>query len=179
VISEKIHNFRSISELQKYLDNTISTLKLRSDELSNTIGEKLRVTDSTDATELQEFRNKIEGGTNDPKKRKSTTKKKDQRSNWHSMESISIYDGLGIKGDLEIHFKVLEQTKSELERITKVKQAIDDLANKGLRDDLGGVFVLHHESIAEIAFRKSQEHKKFAFKAIFTVPKEEYNVIQI
>jgi len=193
-MEEKIYNFRTISDLQKFLDDTINILKRRSNELSNTIGEKLRVTDSVGAADLQELRNKIEGETNDPKKNttksttknptkntknptknttKNTTKKKDQKSNWHNLEAISIYDGIGAKGELEIYFKVLEQTKAELEKITKIKQAVDDLANRGLKDDLGCLFVLNNDLPAEIAFRKAPEHKKFAFRAIFNAPKEE------
>jgi len=180
MISEKIHNFRSISDLQKSLDDSINTLKRRSDELSNTIGEKLRVTESADAADLQEFRNKIEGETSDPKKKKtakSTTKKKDQKSNWHNLDSVSIYDGLSTKGELEIYFKALEQTKSELEKITKIKESIDGLSNRGLKDDLGCLFMLNNELPAEIAFKKMPARKKFAFRAIFAVPKEEINVI--
>jgi hypothetical protein len=188
MISEKIHSFRNISEMQKALDDNINALKKRSDELSNTIGEKLRVTESSDAADLQEFKNRMVGETNDPKKKTAksttksttkTTKKKDQKSNWHNLDSISIYDGLGAKGELEIYFKALEQTKAELEKITKIKESIDKLSNKGLKDDLGCMLVLNPDLPAEIAFRKIPEHKKFTFKAIFTVPSEEINVGQI
>jgi len=184
MISEKIHNFRNIAEMQKALDDTINALKKRSDDLSNTIGEKLRVTESMDAADLQEFKNKMGGETNDPKKKSTksatkTTKKKDQKSNWHNLESISIYDGLGAKGELEIYFKALEQTKAELEKITKIKESIDKLSGKGLKDDLACMLVLNPDLPAEIAFRKAPEHKKFAFKAIFTVPSEVINVEQI
>jgi hypothetical protein len=179
MIPEKIHHFMNISELQKTLDSTVNTLKSRSDELSNLIGEKLRVTDSANAADLEEFRNKLEGGTSDPKKKKSTPRKKDQKANWHTLDSISIYDGLGAKGELEIYFKALEQTKLELEKLTKVKQSIDDLANRGLKNDLGCVLGINPDLTVEIAFTKSPEHKKFAFKAIFAVPEEESNAIQI
>jgi hypothetical protein len=176
MMAEMTHNFRSISDLQKALDYSINILKQKSTDLSNTIGEKLRSTDSANDTELQEFRNKIEGSpSNDLKKKKSATKntkKKDQNNNWHTLESISIYDGLGAKGELEIYFKALEQTKLELDRITKVKQAVDDLVNKGLKNELGCVFVLNHGAPAEIAFRKLPERKKFALKMVFDVPSE-------
>ena len=180
MIPEKIHSFRTMSELQQRLDKEIGKLKIKSDEMSRTIGEKLRETDATTNTiELQELRQKIEGSTPDPKKKKSV-KKKDQKNNWYNFDSIAIFDGIGLKGELELYFKAMEQTKSELEKLTKVKQAVDDLINKGLKKDLGCVFVSNHELPAEIAFTQpAQSRKKFVFKAIFNVPKEEENVIQI
>jgi hypothetical protein len=172
MLSTVIKNFRSISELNQLLESMVKALKQDSDELSKLIGEKLRVTETTDASELQAFREKIEGGTNDPKKKKPT-KRKDQKSNWHNLDAISIYDGIGLKGELELYFKALELTKSELERITKVKEAVDGLVKRGLKDELGCVFILNHALPAEIALTNTRKPKqKFTYKAIFNVPQE-------
>jgi hypothetical protein len=176
---EKLESFRKISELQQSLDKEINRLKTKTDEMSKLIGEKLRSTESNNAAELQELRQKLEGNTADPKKKKST-KKKDQKSNWYVLDSISIYDGIGLKGELELYFKGMEETKSELDRLTKIKQAIDELVNKGLKRDLGCVLLLKDELPVEIAFTNTvPQRRKFAFKAIFNVPKEELNEIQI
>ena len=179
----QIHSFRAISELQKSLDKKIMTLKEASDKLSILIGEKLRATETSDASDLQELREKIEGDTSDPKKpeggkhepkRKKVTKKKGQKNNWYNLDAISIYDGIGLKGELEIYFKVLEETKSELDRVTKVKQSIDDLVEKGVRKELGCVIRIGNEIPAEMAFFKTPlSRKKFAFKSIFAVPRED------
>ncbi len=175
--SSQIQRFRAVSELQKLLDSKISTLKEDSDKLSKLIGEKLRATDANDSSDLQELREKIEGDTNDPKKKK-VTKKKDKKSNWYNLDAISIYDGMGAKGELELYFKSLEETKSELGNITKVKQSIDDLVSKGLRKEFGCVMILGHELPAEIAFFKNPiARKKFGYKAIFNVPKDDSNVL--
>lgn len=178
MITQKVQTFRAVDELQKSLDDHINALKLKSEEFSKQIGEKLRVNDSGNAAEMQELRQKIEGNTTDPKKKKST--KKDQKSNWYNFDSISIYDGIGIKGELELYFKAMEQTKSELDRITKVKQAVDDLVNKGLKMDMGCILFLNFELPAEIVFTPSAiSKKKFEFKAIFDVPIEEHYEIKI
>lgn len=103
--------------------------------------------------------------------KKKSMKKKDQKSNWYNFDSISIYDRTGIKGELELYFKAMEQTKSELDVVIKVKQAVDDFVNKGLRD-VGCVLILNHDLLAEIAFTSSSVSKKFGFKAIFDVPIE-------
>jgi len=39
--------------------------------------------------------------------------------------------------------------------------------------------MLNNDLPAEIVFRKAPAHKKFAFRAIITVPKEETNANQI
>ncbi len=173
MMSKKLQNFRTVYELQQYLENEINTLKQKSDELSKLVGEKLRSTESNDNAELQELKQKLEGGPTDPKKKKSV-KKKDQKSNWYNFDSISIYDGTGPKGELELYFKGIEDTKLALEKITKIKQGVDEIVSKGLKKELGCVLLLNNELPAEIAFTKSgSQRKKFAFKAIFNVPKEE------
>lgn len=175
--STQIQSFRAVSELQKSLDGRIKTLKEESDKLSRLIGEKLRATDTSDSSDLQELREKIEGGTNDPKKKK-VTKKKGQKNNWYNLDAISIYDGMGLKGELEIYFKALEETKSELDRVTKVKQSVDDLVNRGVRKELGCVIIIGNEIPAEIAFFKTTTaRKKFAYKSIFSVPKDDSNAL--
>ncbi|MHB8601520.1 MAG: hypothetical protein ACYC6W_07265 [Nitrosotalea sp.] len=174
--STQIQSFRVVSELQKSLDEGIKTLKEESEKLSKLIGEKLRVTDASDSSELQELREKIEGSVNDPKKKK-VTKKKDQKNNWHSLGAISIYDGMGLKGELELYFKALEETKSELDRLTKVKQSVDDLVNKGLRKEFGCVIMLGHEIPAKMAFFKTSSRKKFGYKSIFSAPRDDSDVL--
>jgi small-conductance mechanosensitive channel len=178
MVLETLQSFRTISELQQSLDREINRLKTKTDEMSKLTGEKLRSTESNNTAELQELRQKLEGGTADPKKKK-TPKKKDQKSNWYSLDSVLIYDGIGIKGELELYFKGTEEIKSELDRLTKVKQQIDELVNKGLKKDLGCVLLLKKELPVEIAFTNTApQRKRFAFKAIFNVPKEELNEIE-
>jgi len=179
MINDNIHNFKTVAELQRSLDERITAFKQKSEELSSHIGEKMRTNDSTNATELQELRQKIEGSTTDPKKKKST-KRKDQKSNWYNFESISIYDGVGIKGELELYFKALEKIKTELERVTKIKQTVDELVNKGLKREMGCVLYLNGEVPAEIAFTTSiVSRKKFSFRAIFNVQRENTYEIKI
>ncbi|HEY8109247.1 MAG TPA: hypothetical protein VIG05_00060 [Candidatus Nitrosotenuis sp.] len=168
---DKILVFKVVTELEQFLDDRISTLKAQSDELSKVIGEKLRTIDSTNNDELLEFKSKLEGSATDPKKK--TAKKKDQKNNWYQLGAVSVYDGIGLKGELELYFKALDEIKSELEVANKVKLAIVDLVSKGLKKDLGCVFVMSQSLPAEIAFTSSAEpRKKFVYKAVFDVPIE-------
>ena len=179
MISQKLQTFRTVTELQQFLDNEINMLKEKSEDLSKLTGEKLRSTESKDSAEMQELRQKLEGNTNEPKKKKSV-KKKGQKDNWYDFDSISIFDGIGPKGELELYFKGIEEAKLALDRITKIKQAVDDLVSKGLKKELGCVLMLNQELPAEIAFTSSIPlRKKFAYRAIFNTAKEELYEIQV
>jgi hypothetical protein len=175
VTSSQLQRFRAVSELQYSLEDKITKLKENSDKLAIIIGDKLRATDNANSSDVQDLKEKIEGGANNPKKKKVVTKK-GQKSIWYNLEAISIYEGMGLKGELELYFKDLEETKKELERVTKVKQAIDNLSSNGLKKEFGCVMMLGHELPAEIAFFRTHDtRKKFSFKSIFNVPKDDYN----
>lgn len=172
MISGTIHSFKTPEEMQKSLEGYIAALKAESENLSKLIGEKMRSTDSSNAAEMQELKQKLEGGGADPKK-KNAPKKKDQKANWYAFDSLSIYDGIGLKGELELYFKAMEKTKSELEMVTKVKQSIDSLVSKGLKRDMGCILHLGEALPAEIAFTNTSEpRKKFSLRMVFEVPIE-------
>jgi hypothetical protein len=168
---DKILSFKMVSELEQFLESRINMLSAQSDDLSKIIGEKLRTIDSENDEELLELKSKLDSNTADPKKK--STKKKTQKSNWYQLGAVSVYDGIGLKGELELYFKALEETKSELDVASKVKQAVNDLVSKGLKRNLGCVFVMSQSLPAEIAFTSSAEsRKKFVYKAVFDVPVE-------
>ena len=169
-----IKNFRKVDEMQKILEAKINSLKIGSDEVSRLIGEKMRSTESSGGsdTDLQELRQKLEGSQADSKKKKPV-KRKEQKSNWHDFGAVSIYDGIGMKGELELYFKAMEKLKADLDRITRVKQALDDLVNKGLKRDMGCVLFLNGETPAEISFTSSvSPRRKVAIRTTLSIPRE-------
>lgn len=179
MITESMQIFRTVAELQRYLEREINFLKRESEELSKIAGDKLRCRESESSDELQELRQKIEGTSGDAKTKKSP-KKKDKNSKWHDMESISIFDGIGIKGELEVYFKGIEEKKGLLNNLTKIKQEVDSLVDKGLKRDLGCIFLLNKDNRGEIAFTKTAlERKKFVYKAIFNVPRDDESGVKI
>ena len=178
---EKIMHFHTIEELQSSLANDLEDLKKESNEYSKLIGEKLRERTDDNSADLAELKEKLEGPT-DPKKKKSTkpTKKKDQKTNWHDFNTISIYDGIGVKGELELYFKASEALKSRIDKVQKAKEAIDGLVSRGLKKDLGCVALMNNDLLFEMAFVKTGVPKAmFSFKAIFQVPTEQVNEIEI
>ena len=171
--------FHSIEELQSHLGNSLKTLKSKSEEYSEIIGEKIRFENTTkDSTEITELKEKLED-TIDSKKKKPV-KKRDQSTNWHDLGPISFYDGIGTKGELEIHFKALEKTKTEIEKIEKIKNAVDNLISKGIKRELGCIALLNHDFTLQVCFVKTGQPKaKFSYKSIFNVPGELIHEIKI
>lgn len=171
--------FHSIEELQSHLVNHLKILKKKSEEYSEVIGEKIRFENSiNDSSEIAELKEKLEGYA-EPKKKK-TVKKRDQESNWHDLGSISFYDGIGIKGELEIYFKALEKVKSDIEKIEKIKEAIGNLISKGVKRELGCIALLNHDMSLQICFVKTGKPKtKFSYKSIFTIPSEIIHEIKV
>ena len=173
----KIIHFRTVDELKLSLDKELEDLKKKSDEYSRIIGEKLRVEETANPADLAELKEKLEGPA-DPKKKKPV-KKKDKNSNWHSLGDVSVYDGIGVKGELEHYFKSLEIIKSKIEKLQKAKNSIDDLISKGLKKDFGCA-ILISEPAFEIVFIKTGVPKaKFSFKSIFDVGVEKNYEIKI
>lgn len=171
--------FHSIEELQSHLVNHLKILRRKSEEYSEVIGEKIRFENSTnDSTEIAELKEKLEGSA-DPKKKK-TVKKKDHENNWHDLGSISFYDGIGTKGELEIYFKALEKAKSDIEKIEKIKEAIGNLISKGVKRELGCIALLNHDMSLQVCFVKTGKPKnKFSYKSIFTIPSEIIHEIKV
>jgi len=168
---EKIMTFHTINDFQLSLEKGLEDLKKRSEEYSKLIGEKLRDPQTDNPKELAELKEKLEGPT-DPKKKKPV-KKKDQKANWLNFDAISIYDGVGLKGELELYFKALEDTKLMIEKLQKVKGSVDSLVSKGLKMDLGCMIYMENELPFEMTFVKSLVPKaKFSYKAIFSVETE-------
>ena len=164
-------SFRNILAFKTSLDKDLEKLKQRSEEYSRIIGEKLRSNETTNESDLTDLREKITGPA-DPKKKK-VVKKKDQKGNWHELAGVFIYDGIGLRGDLEIYFKALEELKSRIEKLQKVKESIDGLVTRGVKKDLSCTTFLTRDLSLDIAFTKSSaQPTKFTLKSTFMVETE-------
>ena len=107
-------------------------------------------------------------------------KKKNSKANWLDFGAISVYDGLGLKGELELYFKAVEELKTEIEKVQKAKESVDSLVTKGLKKEIGCVALMNHELPFEINFiNLGQPRAKFSYKAIFHLMSEEVNEIKI
>ena len=168
-MTEDIRKFKTFEDMQIIIEKELNDLKNKSEKYSKIIGDKLRENqDPIHDSDLVELKEKLDGPT-DPKKKK--TVKKDKKVNWHDLEGISVFDGMGLKGELELYFKALEETKSKIENLEKTKVAINNLVSKGLRRDLGCIALIRQNLPSEMVFVKSNvlNEKKFSFRSIFSV----------
>ena len=170
-----VMHFRTIEELQMSIEQQLEDFKKKADEYSKVIGEKIRASEEGQSEELAELKEKL-GGSTDPKK-KQPSKKKDQKKHWFEMGAISVYDGIGVKGELELYFEALDEIKSNIESLQKVKEAVSGLVSRGLRKDLGYTVLIRHNMPLEIVLIKSDvARNKFSYKAIYSVGTEPLTV---
>jgi len=170
-----VMHFRTIEELQASIDQQLEDLKKKAEEYSKTVGEKIRVNEGNQNEDLAELKEKLEGPA-DPKK-KQPSKKKDQKKHWFDIGTISVYDGIGVKGELELYFQALDEIRSDIENLQKTKEAVNGLVSRGLRNDLGYAALMRHNMPFEMTFIKSEgARNKFTYKAILSVETEPISI---
>ena len=169
-----ITKFSTITELQSELKKEIESLQKKTDEYSTQIGEKLRNTQTEDPKELEEFRTMLDG----PQDSKKKPVKKKESKQWREVQSLSIYDGIGLKGELEIYFKSLEELKLKLEKLKKISESVDALVSQGFKKDLGIISMISGDLSFKLAFLRNVTRKaKFTYKTIFDVEAEKHIAI--
>ena len=174
-----IMKFHSLEEMQKMIEYQLADLQKTTEEYSKIIGEKLRVKETNDDATLAELKEKL-NNTVDLKKKKPV--KKDKMMHWHEFGNISVFDGIGAKGELELYFKALEGMKSGAENLQKIKESVDTLISKSIKSDLGCIaFLPSYQSPLDVVFvqHDAQENAKFSFKSIFNVDMESEKLIEI
>src|SRR5574340_730443 len=163
-----ITKFRTITELQSEIKKELDELQKKIDDYSKQVGEKLRSTEKEDPKEIEEFRTMLDD--KDPKKK--PVKKKDSKQ-WMEFQALSIYDGIGFKGELEVYFKTLEELKAKLEKLKKVEGSIEALISQGFRKDLGLLVVMGGDlSFRMVALKNAERKAKFSYETIFDVEAE-------
>ncbi len=167
----EIGKFKSLNEMQVSLENYIVDLKKQLESYSTAIGDKLRAEEGKQDDDLADLRERLKGPS-DPKKKKPD--KKTRASTWHDFGGIVVFDGVGLKGELELYFKAVEELQSKIAKLEKAKDSIANLISKGIRKDLGCVLLNRTNNMPELAFIKitNASSKKFSFKSIYTVNSE-------
>ena len=106
-------------------------------------------------------------------KKKAAKKKKSKKGSlgdkWYDLTEIHIYNGMGIKGELELYFKAIDELKSKLENLQRCLATLSNVMEKGLKEDLGCVAFRGSEGIVEISFIKSTGvRQNFSLKSIYS-----------
>jgi len=204
-----IERFNSVNSLKISLETEIEDTKLVIKEYSNLLGEKIRTNEETSADdpEFLALKAKLDGGSSDdkskdkkskdkkskdkkskdkkPEKTKSPDKKKKPKKGvsdkWYNLNEILVYNGIGLKGELELYFKAIDELKAKLENLQRTLASLNSIIEKGLKGDMGCIAFKGTEGILEIAFLKSiGVRENFSLKSIYTgtaIPVE--NMIKI
>jgi len=120
-----------------------------------------------------------------PEKTKSQEKKKKSKKGvsdkWYNLNEILVYNGIGLKGELELYFRAIDELKVKLENLQRTLESLNNVIEKGLKGDMGCIAFKGTEGILEIAFLKSTGvRENFSLKTIYTgtaIPVE--NMIKI
>ena len=199
-----VERFNSVSSLKISLEKEIEDVELIIKEYSNLLGEKIRSNEksSDDDPEFLALKAKLDGGSSDDKskdKKSKDKKSKDKKSEtkkspdkkkkskkgvndkWFNLNEILVYNGIGLKGELELYFKAIDESKSKLETLRRILESLNNIIEKGLKGDMGCIAFRGTEGILEIAFLKSTGvRENFSLKSIYTgdaIPVE--NIIKI
>ncbi len=152
----------------------IKELEKQIDEYSKLIGEKIRIAQESGEQdeEFNELKAKLQGTDDDPKnktKKNKTKKKKSKKqksTKWFELDGVQIFNEMGLKGELELYFEAVEFLKEHLENLQKIKKTVDDIIDKGLKNDISCIVYHEFNMPYQIAFQKSNvQRKKFSFKS--------------
>jgi hypothetical protein len=192
-----IERFNSIKSLKVNLEKEIADTELIIKEYSNLLGEKIRTNEesSADDPEFLALKERLTGVSSDDKskdKKSKDKKSKDKKSKdkkqenknsqdkkkkpkkghsdkWFNLNEILVYNGMGLKGELELYFKAIDQLKSKLENLQRTLLTLNNVIEKGLKEDMGCVTFRGTEGILEVAFLKSTGNREnFSLKSIYT-----------
>ena len=187
-----VERFNSVNSLQTSLQKEIEDTELIIQEYSNLLGEKIRSNEdsSSDDPEFLALKAKLDGGSSDDKskdKKSKDKKSKDKKSEtkkspdkkkkskkgvsdkWYDLNEVLIYNGIGLKGELELYFKAIDELKSKLEHLRRTLESLNNVIEKGLKGDMGCIAFKGTEGILQIAFLKSTVvRENFSLKSIYT-----------
>jgi len=143
-------------------------------------------TDEKKTDEKKTDEKKTDEKKTDEKKTKAKPDKKKKgkkgiSDKWYNLNEILVYNGIGLKGELELYFKAVDELKAKLENLQRTLSTLSTVMEKGLKEDMGCVAFRGTEGILEITFLKSSGMREnFTLKSIYSgkaIPVE--NMIKI
>jgi len=190
-LSNLIRRYSTVSSLKLSLEKEIEDIEQSISEYSNVLGEKIRINEefSKDDPEFLELKSKLENNPLDKKKpepkidetknNKKTPEKKNVEKpkksskkgseHWYNLDHIMVYNGIGLKGELELYFKAIDELKSKLETLQRTLAALKNIVEKGLKEDMACIAFHGSSGPLQISFLKTSDiRKNFSFKSIYS-----------
>jgi len=166
-LGTEIRNFFSLVELSEYIEQEISFCKSISEEYGERLGSLLR--DNKQAEGDEEWRKSLSGLQKNTQPKKSESKKKGKgktkrsKSGWINYNQIML--STEFQGEAHILFEAIENLKSKISRLEKIKDEIEGLKRLGLEENLTYITYLNEGIPEKIVLhkRKDDEQEKFKF----------------
>jgi flagellar hook protein FlgE len=199
-----IRRYNTISSLKSSLEKDIEEIQQSINEYAHILGEKIRVNEefSKDDPEFLELKSKLDNNPGDKKKpdtkvddsknanKKNTEKKTAEKpkktskkgsEHWYNLDQIMVYNGIGLKGELELYFKAIDELKSKLETLQRTLSALNNIMEKGLKEDMACIAFQGANGPLQISFLKTSDiRKNFSFKSIYSgMAISQENIIKI
>jgi len=198
-----IRRYNTVSSLKSSLEKEIESIEQSINEYSNILGEKIRINEelSKDDPEFLELKSKLESTPtdkkksdekiDDPKNSKKNAEKKNIKKpkksskkgsdHWKNLDQIMVYNGIGLKGELELYFKAIDELKSKLETLQRTLSALNNIVEKGLKEDMACIAFHGSSGPLQISFLKTSDiRKNFSFKSIYSgMAISQENIIKI
>jgi len=185
-----IQRYNTIISLKSSLEKEIGKTEQSINEYSNVLGEKIRINQelSKGDPEFLELKSKLENNPTDKKtdvkiddtknnNKKNTEKKniekpkkpsKKNSEHWYNLDQIMVYNGMGLKGELELYFKAVDEFKTKLETLQRTLSALNNIIEKGLKEDMACIAFQGSNGPLQISFLKTSDiRKNFSFKSIY------------
>ena len=202
-MSNLIRRYSTVNSLKSSLEKEIEETEQSINEYSNILGEKIRINEefSKDDPEFLELKSKLENNPLDKKKpdvkiddsknnNKNTEKKNIEKpkksskkgsEHWYNLDHIMVYNGIGLKGELELYFKAIDELKSKLETLQRTLSALKNIVEKGLKEDMACIAFHGSSGPLQISFLKTSDiRKNFSFKSIYSgLAISQENIIKI
>lgn len=191
-MNKLIRRYNTVKDLKSNLEKEIDETEQSINEYSNVLGNKIRLNEefSKDDPEFLELKSKLENNPADKKKTdtktedlKNNDKKKSEKKmvekpkkqskkdseHWYNLDQIMVYNGIGLKGELELYFKAIDDLKSKLEMLQRTLSALNNIIEKGLKEDMACIAFHGSNGPLQISFLKTSDiRKNFSFKSIYS-----------
>jgi hypothetical protein len=163
-----------LKDLSETVDEAIFQYKAMAEEYSEHVGSFLRDLESTHKDE--DWFKKLSGIQKSPKKMenegKSKSKKKGQQVSacWITFKDIML--SASEQGEAEMLLEALEEINGKIARLTKIKEAIEDLKKAGIGKEVLYTVYIKDDVPEKIVVRQKQGSKiteKFKFVTDFCV----------
>jgi len=176
-LTTEIRSFYSLQDLRVSVEEKIIQFKALVEEYSQWLGSLLRDLESTHSDEawfksvsaLQRYAKK---GRSRKEGEKKGGKEK-ALAEWVEVKGVLLNSS--DQGEVEILFDAIEEINRKIERLTKVKEAVEDLERLALGKEIIYVAYVHDGVPEKIVLRHKKggaESEKFSYVADFSMIKE-------